>query len=405
MYNTKFILKNGQFLYPGYFSKENRAKLRERYKNEREFMKCGCRPEAELFYRISEDGKIYPEHNNYEHENTCSRYKDANGNTIHKNPYSIDEETGDVTAILKFNPKNFSVSQESGLTDDCQDSDTEKVSDEETEDEELIIEGEKSESKPNEEKDEKLSLENFIRKINIDSFSERVLNGKDIFSKTDFQKFVYGRMHKINVPPMRKSLADLSLEKDGVRFFYLPVKEICIDDSAGYNRCSIKTVFPDGKTYSNFIYEKTLANEIKKFSKKYGINPQNVDNLMIAGFQYLKKTKSGSTKKSYRVLGRIHLFLCSDSGIYCRTNTEQEIFNALDLIKNEHPDFKYWIPTEDDSVEAIISIGDAVKKIMVIFRGKKSFPVDFERNIFVPVVADNPGIFNYDYLKNLIETE
>lgn len=67
MYNTKFILKNGQFLYPGYFSKENRAKLRERYKNEREYMKCGCRPEAELFYRISEDGKIYPEHNNYEH--------------------------------------------------------------------------------------------------------------------------------------------------------------------------------------------------------------------------------------------------------------------------------------------------------------------------------------------------
>ena len=143
----------------------------------------------------------------------------------------------------------------------------------------------------------------------------------------------------------------------------------------------------------------------KKFSKKYGTNPQNADNLMIAGFQYLKKTKSGSTKKSYRVLGRIHLFLCSDSGIYCRTNTEQEVFNALDLIKNEHPDFKYWIPTEDDSVGAIISIGDAVKKIMVIFRGKKSFPVDFERNIFVPVVADNPGIFNYDYLKNLIETE
>lgn len=97
--------------------------------------------------------------------------------------------------------------------------------------------------------------------------------------------------------------------------------------------------------------------------------------------------------------------MCSDSGIYCRTNTEQEIFNALDLIKNEHPDFKYWIPTEDDSVGAIISIGDAVKKIMVIFRGKKSFPVDFERNIFVPVVADNPGIFNYDYLKNLIETK
>lgn len=68
MYNTKFLLENGVEIYPGYLSPERRKKLKERFADTKHFMRCGCRPDANLYYRISENLRIYPEHNNYKHD-------------------------------------------------------------------------------------------------------------------------------------------------------------------------------------------------------------------------------------------------------------------------------------------------------------------------------------------------
>lgn len=43
----------------------------------------------------------------------------------------------------------------------------------------------------------------------------------------------------------------------------------------------------DGHTYSNFINEKTLNTALNKFKKQY--KTDSLNDVMIAGFQYLKK--------------------------------------------------------------------------------------------------------------------
>lgn len=109
--NTKFILKTGEFIYPAYLDKPNRLELKNKFGNGYGYMRCGCRPDENLFYRISEDGKIYPEHNNYQHNKSCIRYKTPDGKKLRTSGYIIDDETGDVTAYLNFNPKTFNIAE------------------------------------------------------------------------------------------------------------------------------------------------------------------------------------------------------------------------------------------------------------------------------------------------------
>ena len=109
MINTKFILTNtNDDIYPGYLDKEKRAHLKNMFKGKKEYLKCACRPNAGLYYKISEDLKIYPEHNGYQHDTFCCRYKDPKGDgTERKTAYCIDEN-GDVIVFTSFDPKRFS---------------------------------------------------------------------------------------------------------------------------------------------------------------------------------------------------------------------------------------------------------------------------------------------------------
>lgn len=107
MYNTKFITVNGKDLYPGYLDREQRALIRNRYMGRKEYMWCACRPDAGLYYKISEDLKIYPEHNGYTHDRYCCRYKNLTGGEQQKPPYYVGED-GDVTVFTSFDPRRFS---------------------------------------------------------------------------------------------------------------------------------------------------------------------------------------------------------------------------------------------------------------------------------------------------------
>lgn len=72
MYNTKLIMEGGAVIYPAYLDKEDKEKLYNEQGDRRGYLRCGCRPESNLFYRLSEDMRFYPEHNNYDHDRYCN---------------------------------------------------------------------------------------------------------------------------------------------------------------------------------------------------------------------------------------------------------------------------------------------------------------------------------------------
>lgn len=395
MYNTKFIMSDGSEIYPGYLSEQRKLEIRNTNNNRREYMRCGCKPEANLFYRISEDLRVYPEHNNYQHDILCCRYKDPSGQTERQTAYIINDESGEVTAFTSFDPLVFSQT-----TDD--DTETEQhniVEESENENlEEIVIGKDENAVKQAKKKEPKLTISGLIRSINVDTFTERVLNNQPIDSKDKFSASVFNRMKKVKLARARKHIGELSLEQDGCRFVYLPFAGFTLSEENGYKKCYVRTRAADGKIYNNFIFPDTMYKAAETYMKNYGMEPDN--NTMLAGFQYFKRTRS---HKRYKVMGRIHMFQISSIGLYCRNMVEVNTFNDLQYITEKNTGIKYWIPPEDDSIGAIISIQGKIKKILVIFRRKKEERVVYDTSAYVPLVVDNNTNITEKLLYDLVE--
>lgn len=393
MYNTKFIMLNGKEIYPGYLTLEERQRLQSRYQNERKYMKCGCRPAADLWYRISEDFRIYPEHKGYIHDLFCCRYKDENGPSGRQTAYIVADD-GDVTAYTSFNPLDFSQA-----ISEVREQNNEVPEDDENI-EELVIEKEEGNEVPKEaqKKDPKLTLENLVRAINVDTYTEKVLNGKKIENKEKFSTLVYHRMKKVRLARTQKYIGEMSLEKDGCRFIYTSFAGLDFKEENGAQKCYILTSGVDGKVYKNFIYPDVMESVIKDYIKTYGMAPD--EGAMIAGFQYLKKTKSGI---KYKVLGRLKIFQISDIGLYCRNMTEVKVFNKLDEITLQNSDIKYWIPPEDEGLGAIIDVAGKEKKILLLFRSNKDSHVSYDKTMYVPLVADTDTGITKELIYELLQ--
>lgn len=395
MYNTKFILSNGEEIYPGYLDKDRRIELKEEYGNDREYMWCGCSINGKkLYYRISEDLKIYPEHNNYVHDRYCSRFRTETGEEERKTGYVVNEEDGAVTAYLTFNPKNLELGEKAEKEEENPELTQEEL---EKSEDEAVIEKENI-TKKEEKKEPKLSLASLIRSINIDTYTERIMNDSRINSKESFSKLVYFRMKKVRASRMKKSIGELSLETDGVRFIYAPFAGAIKNESNGLIKCYMSNLGPEGKVFNNFIFPDTMNKAIKEFVKMYGIEP-NTDT-MLAGFQYYKKTKSGA---QYKVLGRVHLFQVSNLGIYCRRLIEKEAYDSICKITDENKDIKFWIPPDDESIGGIIQVKDKKKKLLLLFRSNKDERIAFNESIYEPVVVGEGQSLSKEYLYNLFE--
>lgn len=377
MYNTKFLLENGKELYPGYLDKEQREIIKFQYQGKREYMRCGCRPTEKLFYRISEDLRIYPEHNNYVHDVYCCRYRDAAGDTSRQSAYIINEENGNVTAYTSFDPKSFNI------TEEIQKEQDNIVPETDDSVENIFIEKDEATPQMAERKEPSLSLEELVRSINVDSFTEKILNNKQIENREKFSVFVYMRMKRVSLARSKKSIGDLSLEKDGVRFMYAPLAGIMNKTENETTRCYLKTKGTDGKIFNNYVYPKILKNALKKFKKSYGIYPN--ENTVMAGFQYIRKNKNGT---SYRVMGRVHLFQVSNIGLYCRNMAELKAFNKMHEIAITSNDIKFWIPPEDADIGSIVEVKGKRKKILMLFHSKKSKSLSYDSSIYVPYVVD-----------------
>lgn len=378
MYNTKFITVNGKDLYPGYLDREQRALIRNRYMGRKEYMWCACRPDAGLYYKISEDLKIYPEHNGYTHDRYCCRYKNLTGGEQQKPPYYVGED-GDVTVFTSFDPRRFS-----RKTDSLEKNQQYTVApDEESEEsEDVLID---KDDPPKTVKEPQLGLDGLVRGINVDCFTEKVLNGKIIENRHNFSAYVYYRTKKVKLSRNKKTIGDLTLEKDGVRFMYVPFAGICQSRDQDFSKFYMQTISADGKIFKNFTFPEIAEKAIKKFRKQYGTEPDS--NTFLAGFQYIKKNKSNNN--TYRVLGRVHLFQVSDIGVYCRSITELNTFNALHRITKRNNAVRFWVPPEDESVGAIIEINGHRKKILLLFRSKSSEKLSYNPDLYVPFVVDS----------------
>lgn len=398
MYNTKFILTTtNQEIYPGYLDKDRRKKLRDEHNHEKGYLKCGCRPNANLFYRISKNLSIYPEHNNYQHNKNCSRFINESGKKERQTGYVISEENGEVTAYLTFNPKNFSMAEEI-KTDKIEEKDSNSNECSEDSQNDAIIEKDKDAVKNTEKSEPKLSLESLIKKTNIDTYTEKILTGKEITSRETFSKYVYHRSKKIRVDKMRKAIGDLSLENDGVRFIYLPYAGITNNKEKGLVKCYLQSSDVNGRVFNNFIFPETLAKALKKFVKIYNTEPNQ--DTMIAGFQYLKKSKS---KSKYRVLGRIHLFQVSTQGLYCNNQIEKETFDSIHKFCKQDKNIEFWIPPEEDSIGGVINVKNKVKKILVLFRTSKDERISYDSSVYEPLIVGSNEPLTQNSLYQAIE--
>ena len=395
MYNTKFILIGNKEIYPGYLDREHREILKNQFKDKNQFMWCGCRSDQKLFYRISEDFKIYPEHNNYEHKKNCCRYKTLSGEPERQTAYVIDEESGQVVTYLSFNPKKFELNEE--IEKDQVNPESSDNGDS-YESEEILIEKDTGAVNNVQKKEPKLKLPSLIRSLNVDTFTEKILNNRSIESRELFSKYVFHRMKSIKVSKMKKTIGDLSLNADGVRFIYAPFARVFQKNDKGLTRCYIQSWGPDGEIYNNLIYSDTLKKTVKEFVKTYGIEPNQ--DTMLAGFQYRKKSRSGS---AYKVLGRVHLFQASKVGIYCRNLIEKDTFDFIYDFCNKNKEMKFWIPPEDDSIGGILQVANKEKRFLLLFKRKKSECISYDTSIYDPIVIGMDDPLTEERLYSIIE--
>lgn len=353
MLNMKMILMDGSEVYPVYLSEEDRKRLKEFIGTNRECMWCGCREDIKLYYRISEDLRFYPEHQGYEHTKNCTRfdltaYRKRTG-------YVLNEENGTVTAHLKFNPLTFTIpkqKEKEERQDKESSSDNKNTSEEQIDEENKKTKENKKEKK---DKDPFLSLSGFIRHLNIDTYNERIINGGKILSHEYFTSTVFSRMKHVTISGLKKPIRSLTLQDDNVQFFYTPYNGSIVIENGARTSTKIKLAGRDGKEFNYFIFERTLRKAEEEFIKMYGVEPSG-KSIMAAGFQYnMTKRDKSST---YRVIGRLHLFLISDHGLYCRSLAEQQAYNViLHYVRIKGiGKIRFIIPLEDDSIAGIFEI-------------------------------------------------
>lgn len=391
MYNTKFIMSDGSIIYPAYLDEKDKEQLKKQQGDRREYLRCGCRPGENLYYRLSENLRFYPEHNNYEHDRYCCRYRgDAQEQRI--TAYMYDDSSDEIMAFCSFNPKSFNDSEE--RDNDKAPQDSQQTDDVMSDDEAVIEKGKPEKGDVKEKKDAKLGLSELIRSLNVDAFSDTVMHGVRIADKNSFSKSVYRRMGRVRIARMKKPIGELTLENDGVRFVYLNYAETYEQSENGFSKCYIDTVGYDGKRFKNLVSPDALRKAVKTFVKAYGIEPN--ENTMAAGFQYLRKSRSGYT---YRIIGRLHIFQVSSCGVYSRNLCEVNIYNRLEKITKENRDIWYMIPPEEPGITAIIYREGAAKSLILAIRSKHDEVMSYNQDEYVLSVVDNPEKITAEYIR------
>lgn len=391
MYNSRFVFEDGTFVYPRYFSREQREELRNKIGSSREVMWCGCRADQRLFYRISADLRFIPEHNGYKHASYCVRFHEDDADARRSSAFLPDDTSEKAFVYLKFNPHKFTIPKMKDLgNDSAADSEEEQEEQEDTEEISSSNMNEKEllsipKVKKNDEyKEPFLDLASFVRCLNVDTFTDRVLSGKSILTKDYFSSALYGRMKNIYIKGTHKSVRELNLMSDHVRFFYAPFIKGELVEKDGYSTCHVIVQGKD-QEYSMFVFSKTYETALHHFKQQYGIEPN--ENTMAAGFQYLKKSKKG---RDYKVVGRLHLFLVSNNGIYSHTIQEANTYDTILKALWNRKDIRLLLPTDDELITGIFEKSGTLRKGAIILPTKSQTELlELDEEQYEVLILDN----------------
>ena len=325
--NNKMILNNGQIIYPSYMSNEDKNKLKMFIANRSNVMYCGCKAdvpdEEKLYYRLSADNKFIPLHKGYKHAVGCDRSSEKRSSAF----ITLDSSDDYIATYLRFNPLNFTppVKQRKLAQED-----------ENTNSNNEVISKEKKIKEPF------LNLENLIRCINIDAYMERLIGKGIVLSRDYFLNAIKGRIKKVKVVGMDKSLGSLNYENDWCTFFYCKFIDLSKNEKGYWNL----TLENNGKTFRIGIREEIAERQIEKFQKAYcGDLPYSDKSVMAAGFIYKRISKK---MKEYYTVGRLHLFKTTyNEGVYCCDNVEKELYEIIfNYIKHRNTQARLYIPVE-----------------------------------------------------------
>ena len=154
--------------------------------------------------------------------------------------------------------------------------------------------------------------------------------GKGLLSADYFLPAVQSRLKKVYVEGANKPLRELTLEKDAMSFFYQPLAAVNTEKN-------LITLQGWKSNFSIFLFEATLKKELELFQKRYGIALEEAlekYRVMAAGFIYLRLSRQ---EKVYKVVGRLHIFIVNENGLYCRYLAEVDELNAVsDYIRQNH---------------------------------------------------------------------
>jgi len=370
MYYNNMLLSDNTIIFPDYMDKNARMALKARLSNENLTMSCGCSLFGKnlLPYTISADGRFIPLHKGYEHNPLCAR-----NSTEGKRKISYqNKEDGTALAYVDFDARSFSVpkiKEESEENIAAPKKETPaKLTDETAENNQ-----EETKKKEKEEKEPFDSLSQFILNLNNDTYKERISAGKGLLSADYFLSSINARLKKVYITGIDKPLRDLKLEEDYMSFFYQPVKKIECGER------NLLTLKGWNKDYTQFLFEGTLRKELAKFEKRYGITAIDALeslNVMAAGFIYLQVSKK---QKIYRVIGRLHLFIVNENGLYCRDLDELSELNLINSFLRENYRYKttqFQRIIDDKKLFGIFTKKDRKQ----VFLYKPSFPRGIEKS-------------------------
>ena len=341
--SKELITIDGNRIFPTFMSAEERQELKDKYEGKREFMWCTCRSDEKLYYRVSSDLRIYPEHNGYEHDDSCI-FAEINKDRRAK-AYLADAETGEVEVFLKFNPENFTEQTHSGSGSSNANGDVAAA-----------------------EEEAFLSLEYFIRDLNIDTYNCRVSTGDPLLSADYFVPHLKARLRNVKFAGKTRVIRDYTLGNDGFEFFYVPYAGVTMKSRDAQNTSYYLKVNGKEKQFSWWIYGNKYEKAERRFATRYGITPDEASgagyNVVAAGFRYRRQKKNSNS--TYDCIGKLVFFIANKNGVFARTLTEKSNLDTiLAYIRFNCKDtgIGYYVADDDDPFDGYFDTG-AVKAII-----------------------------------------
>lgn len=326
----------GVTIYPGYMTKEQRAKLRETLNGNKKMLRCGCRDDAFLYYYVSSDLRFVPAEQFYEHKEGCAR-------GIQNRGTFVVDDTGQVRVQLKFNPLIFTTPKitSANVEDDPLSA---VVLENSNADEEAFLKG-TTHNKKKSEVEHPLDLEQFIQKLTYDAFNDRMLSGKAVLSCDYFNTHLYSRCKYVSIGGMKKSIRELSLKEDRAAFLFGKFSGF-YETKGGATYVRVTDTF--GKQRSFLIFSKTLEKEKQRFYNRYNKTLDEAflnRTVMVSGFCYRKYNRFG---EEYTVLGRACFYL-EEGGVFLSSFSDVATFSLLlSYCRDMRLGFYFLLPVSED---------------------------------------------------------